>query len=309
MSLRRVAATAPELHVAAGADADGDRHGARSRGPNQNQGADQPLTQSPSLNPEQNQAPSVPTGSPRIGILRDAAFCFYYPENLAALEAAGATLVPVSPLNDRELPPLDGLYAGGGYPEQFVDTLSRNTGFRSALAERIRRGLPVWAECGGLMYLSSAIVRDGIKRPMVGVLPFFTEHTDRPQAHGYVQATVDAPNPFLPVGTRLRGHEFHHSRVIEEPGATFETALTLERGTGLGQKRDGVLVHRVFASYLHLFAPGNPAWAKAFVRVAREVHSGLPTVVTESDRGDNNGNHSSERSQHRSRRGWVHSGA
>ncbi len=207
-------------------------------------------------------------GSPRvrIGILRDAAFSFYYPENLEALEAAGAELLEISPLADRELKPIDALYAGGGFPEEYAAALSANEGLRAALAEAIGAGLPVWAECGGLMYLARAIVRDGREHPMVGALPVVVEHTARPQGHGYAAATVDRENPFFPVGTRLLGHEFHYSRVVGTLGAP--TALALERGTGLGMGRDGLAVDNVIATYLHLHALGTPGWATALVDAA-----------------------------------------
>jgi len=205
------------------------------------------------------------------------------------------------------VPAIDALYAGGGYPEEFAQLLSDNVLFRSALAERIRQGLPVWAECGGLMYLSKAIERASSHWPMVGALPFAVEHTKRPQAHGYVEAVVDTANPFLALGTRLRGHEFHYSHF--KPSSTpMNTALALERGVGLVAGRDGVLVNRVFASYMHLFAPGVPDWAKSFVRVAREAQVNDTIVITDTDRGDNHGKHCSRRSEHRGRRGWVHSG-
>jgi len=202
----------------------------------------------------------------RIGVLRDAAFSFYYPENLEALEAAGAELVFVSPLADRELPPIDALYAGGGFPEEHGRELAANEPLRSALASALAGGLPAWAECGGLMYLARALVRDGREYPMVGALPVVVEHTARPQGHGYMAATVDRANPFVPVGTRLLGHEFHHSRVVASSGA--ETALDVERGAGVGNGRDGIVVGNVVATYMHLHALGTPGWAESVVRAA-----------------------------------------
>jgi cobyrinic acid a,c-diamide synthase len=212
-------------------------------------------------------APGLPV---RVGILRDEAFCFYYQENLAALEEQGATLLPLSPLHDRQVPPIDALYAGGGYPEEHASALSANTSFRAALADLIACGLPVWAECGGLMYLATTLVVNQQHHPMLGALPIVVEQTARPQGHGYVTAAVDTVNPFFATGTRLRGHEFHHSRVVEMP-AEVTTALALDRGCGVGGGRDGIVKGHVFASYLHIFAPGTPEWAEGFVRVAREA--------------------------------------
>ncbi len=212
----------------------------------------------------------------RIGVLRDAAFSFYYPENLEALEAAGAEIVPISPLADRKLPPIDALYAGGGFPEEYAAPLAANESLRTELASAIAAGLPAWAECGGLMYLSRALVRDGREHPMVGALPVVVEHTPRPQGHGYMAATVDRANPFFPVGTRLLGHEFHYSRVVGASGG--ETALAVERGAGLGGGRDGLMVGNVVATYMHLHALGTPAWATSFVQAALSRVSGGGTA-------------------------------
>ena len=242
----------------------------------------------------------------RIGILKDDAFAFYYPENLAALEAQGAQLVPISPLHDSSLPQIDALYAGGGYPEEHAAELSGNIRFRSALAAKIAGGLPVWAECGGLMYLASELGNRGTRYPMVGALPIAIEQTGHPQAHGYVEACVDSDNPFLACGTRLRGHEFHYSRVVRT-SALMLTALSLQTGTGIGGGRDGIVVGNVFASYLHLFAPGAPEWAPAFVRVAREARAKMKLI--QAPIGDNCGIHNSARRADRSRRGRLHSRA
>jgi cobyrinic acid a,c-diamide synthase len=222
----------------------------------------------PGLRPAAGREPPRGRGERvRVGVLRDAAFSFYYPENLEALEAAGAELVFVSPLADRDLPRVDALYAGGGFPEEHAAALAANEPLRAALRAALAGGLPAWAECGGLMYLARALVRDGREYPMVGALPVVVEHTGRPQGHGYMAATVDGWNPFFPVGTRLLGHEFHHSRVISGAGAP--TALGVERGAGLGGGRDGLVVGGVVATYMHLHALGTPAWAEGVVRAAR----------------------------------------
>ncbi len=221
--------------------------------------------------------PELPqsNGQPvRIGVLRDAAFSFYYPENLEALEAAGAELVPISPLSDDALPAIDGLYAGGGFPEEHAAALAANQRLRSALASAIDAGLPAWAECGGLMYLSRGLVRDGLEHAMVGALPFVVEHTARPQGHGYVAATIDTVNPFLAVGSRVVGHEFHYSRLARS--ADVETVLAVERGVGLGHGRDGARVGNVIATYTHLHALGAPGWASSLVQAARGVIAHLP---------------------------------
>jgi len=216
-----------------------------------------------------------PSGRPvRIGVLRDAAFSFYYPENLEALESAGAELVFISPLADADLPAIDGLYAGGGFPEEHAVRLAANASLNAALAGAIAAGLPVWAECGGLMYLSRGLVRDGVQHTMVGALPIVVEHTARPQGHGYVSARVDGENPFLPAGMRLTGHEFHYSRLSGPPGV--DTILAVERGVGVGQGRDGLKVGNVVATYTHLHALGVPEWASSLVQAARGLAVSAP---------------------------------
>jgi len=224
--------------------------------------------------PDVDLAESVEPMEPRarIGVLSDRAFSFYYPENLAALEAAGAEVCHISPLDDVELPAIDGLYAGGGFPELHAAELAANRSFREQLVERIDQGLPVWAECGGLMYLSRALIKDGNEHPMVGALPVSVEHTLRPQGHGYVRARVDHQMPFLANGTELRGHEFHYSR-LHGTEDEIETVLALERGVGVGGGRDGLRVGSAVASYTHLHALGVPEWADGLVGAAVGVAS------------------------------------
>lgn len=212
-----------------------------------------------------------------FGILRDRAFSFYYPENLEALQEAGARLVFIDALNDPALPSIDGLYIGGGFPELFMDVLSANQGLRQEVRRVVEAGLPVYAECGGLMYLSQGIHYQGRYAPMVGALPCQVEMTARPQGHGYVLARCDAPNPFFAQGEQMRGHEFHHSRLVNLDPA-WKTAFALERGSGMGRlaarsegfSRDGLVYHQVLAGYTHVHAAGAPTWAASLV--ARTSH-------------------------------------
>jgi cobyrinic acid a,c-diamide synthase len=203
----------------------------------------------------------------RIGVLQDAAFSFYYPENLEALMKRGAQLVKISPLNDSDLPEVDALYAGGGFPEVYAAALSANREFCDQLAERVAEGLPVWAECGGLMYLARALSTPAATYPMVGALPIVVEQFEKPQGHGYVQVRVDQENPFFGVGTELRGHEFHYSR-LEAMDQKLKTVFKAQRGEGLGGGRDGILVGSVLAGYTHLHALGTPGWADSLVSLA-----------------------------------------
>ena len=208
----------------------------------------------------------------RIGYLNDAAFSFYYPENLEALEAAGAELVRISSLLPNALPRgLRALYIGGGFPETHGAILAANTELLGSIRDAAAAGMPIWAECGGLMALARAIRWRGDRWAMAGVLPFEVEVLARPQGHGYTTLRVDRPNPFLPVGAELRGHEFHYSRIAE--GERPETACAVLRGAGCYDCRDGVIKGSVWAGYTHLHATGTPEWAPALVRAAQNYIS------------------------------------
>ena len=202
---------------------------------------------------------------PNIGILRDAAFQFYYPENLEALEAAGARLVFASPLTDRHLPPVDALYIGGGFPETHARELDANTDFRNELKTLAQNGLPVYAECGGLMYLGERLILSEGTFEMAGVLPAVFGFSKRPQGHGYTIVRVEKKNPFYSTGSTLLGHEFHYSSVKEWKGKEENLAFSMERGTGFLKGKDGVCINNVLATYTHIHALGTPAWAKIMV--------------------------------------------
>jgi len=206
-----------------------------------------------------------------IGYLNDPAFSFYYPENLEALRTAGARLTPISALSAAGLPDdLDALYIGGGFPEMHAQTLSGNSGFLASIRHAARGGLPVYAECGGLMLLSRALTFRGSKYPMADVLPFEVEVCDAPQGHGYAELLVDTANPFFPPGTRLKGHEFHYSRIVLD-GDAPPAACAVLRGAGSYAGRDGVLAANVYASYTHLHALATPEWAQGMVSAARSA--------------------------------------
>jgi cobyrinic acid a,c-diamide synthase len=210
-----------------------------------------------------------------IGVIRDRAFTFYYPENLEALVEAGAELVFIDALCDTSLPNLDALYIGGGFPEMFMQELSTNRRLRLDVRSAARNGLPIYAECGGLMYLARRIIWGGRSAEMVGVLPCDVEMTDRPQGHGYVLAESVDGNPFLATGTTIRGHEFHNSRLVNWQG-DLPTGYHLVRGNGLGGGHDGLVYRNVLASYTHLHAAGSPGWAEGLVARAR-AHPGDAT--------------------------------
>jgi cobyrinic acid a,c-diamide synthase len=210
----------------------------------------------------------------RIGFLRDSAFTFYYPENLEGLEAAGAELVPLSSLTPDPLPDdLHALYIGGGFPETHAAAIAANRPFLDDLRRRAEEGLPIYAECGGLMLLARHLRQGERVDPMAGVLPCDVELCARPQGHGYMEMVVDTPNPFFPAGTRMRGHEFHYSRLVRT-GERLETACALRRGVGSIYARDGLVVHNVWATYAHVHATATPEWVPGLIRAARAQAGG-----------------------------------
>lgn len=223
-----------------------------------------------------------------IGVLRDAAFQFYYPENLEALEARGATVVEISSFENRPLPNLDAVYIGGGFPETHLDLLAANTVFRESLHSAIEAGLPVYAECGGLMYLCRSIAHQGSSYPMTGVFPFEVVLERKPQGHGYTRMECVTANPYFTVGESLRGHEFHYSRLVgPEPDHPF--VFRLHKGHGIVAGWDGICYKNVLAAYSHIHAVGNGGWADALLRTAfshrlAETGSMLPNQSADFER-------------------------
>jgi cobyrinic acid a,c-diamide synthase len=213
----------------------------------------------------------------RVGVVRDAAFHFYYAENLDALERLGAEIVFINSLADPAPPAIDALYIGGGFPEHFAASLSGNAPFRGALKQLIRDGLPVYAECGGLIYLSESITVGGVKHPMAGIFPLEFEIADRPVGHGYTLFEADGENPFYRIGTTARGHEFRYARIVN-PRATagLRTVLAMRRGTGVGGGRDGLLVNNCLAVFSHTHA------GSAGVEWIASLAGASPAVTTAS---------------------------
>jgi cobyrinic acid a,c-diamide synthase len=211
--------------------------------------------------------PIIADRKPVIGVLRDEAFQFYYPDNLEALVNKGAVLVEISALADRFLPSLDALYIGGGFPETHLELLTNNESLRSSLWQAVENGLPVYAECGGLMYLGRGIHQQGNYFPMVGVFPFDVVMESKPQGHGYTTMECVADNPFFPKGMRLRGHEFHYSRIVSQ-NQPLRLVFRLSKGHGIMAGWDGLCYKNTLASYTHLHAVGNDHWVAAMVKNA-----------------------------------------
>jgi cobyrinic acid a,c-diamide synthase len=208
-----------------------------------------------------------------IGIVRDSAFQFYYPENLQALADRGARLIEISAVQERKLPTLDALYIGGGFPETHAEQLADNGSFRRSLREAIENGLPVYAECGGLMYLGESLAMDTRNYPMVGALPVTFSMEKRPQGHGYTILDVERENPFYAVGQVLKGHEFHYSRVLSMEEGRVHFAFRVKRGMGIKEKKDGLCHKNVLATYSHIHALGCEEWADGLIQKATEALS------------------------------------
>ena len=204
----------------------------------------------------------------RIGIARDAAFGFYYPDDLRALAAAGAELVELSPLADRELPSVDALYIGGGFPECRMAELEANREMREQIADFIARGGPVYAECGGLMYLCEAIDWKGERREMVGALKAEVRMHARPQGRGYVRLRETSDFPW-PAGAgaaacEIPAHEFHHSSLVA-PDPAWRYGYDVLRGVGIDGAHDGIVQGHLLACYSHLRDVGGVRWTRRFV--------------------------------------------
>ena len=213
-----------------------------------------------------SEAKQSATASVKIGVLADKAFSFYYPENIDALQQEGAQLIYIDSLMDTRLPAIDALYIGGGFPELYAAELEANAGLRQDISSGAECGLPIYAECAGLIYLCRSVTSGGRAYNMCGVVPADAAIEKKPQGHGYVSAEVTGQNPFFPTGTLLKGHEFHHSRLLNTGKMRYAYRVT--RGNGIDGRNDGIVYKNVLASYMHLHARGVPGWAQNFVRLA-----------------------------------------
>ena len=234
------------------------------------------LARTAPLPPAPVRPPAPGPVSATIGVAQDSAFHFYYPDNLEALQEQGARLVPFSPLADRALPEnLDAVYFGGGYPEEHAAELSRNAAMLDAVRRFVAAGGAVYAECGGLMYLSQGIeMRDGARHPMVGLLPFATRMGSRRKALGYVEVTLTTAAPWGRQGAALRGHEFHYSEIVGAAAddgwrTVYESRYRGEAAPAPGGFQRG----RVLAGYAHLHFASRPAAVRSFLEFAMRRQS------------------------------------
>ena len=215
-------------------------------------------------------------GTPvRIGIARDDAFGFYYPDDLVALSRGGAELVPFSPVADSDLPAVDALLIGGGFPEMRMEALDANKDMRAAVADFIRSGKPAYAECGGLMYLAERLHWGDRSARLCGVLRAGVVMHERPQGRGYVRLAETEAFPWprrgdQPVGQEIRAHEFHHSAVVE-PDPDWVYGYRVLRGQGIDGRHDGIVQDNLLANYAHLRAVGGVAWTERFLAHVRAL--------------------------------------
>lgn len=205
----------------------------------------------------------------KIGVIRDRVFQFYYEENLEEMQRYGAKIVIINSLEDRALPEVDALYIGGGFPETNVHHLNKNTSLMEDIKRKAHMGLPIYAECGGLMYLCETLITEEGSFPMVGLFPLKVKMFKKPQAHGYVVAQAEGDNPFFEEEVEIKGHEFHYSRVVDCTN-TVKIGFKLKRGEGIFEGKDGVIFNNTLATYIHIHALGCKEWLKGIFKKAKQ---------------------------------------
>ena len=220
-----------------------------------------------------------PNGAVRVGVARDAAFGFYYPEDLEGLQAAGAELHFFDTMSDASLPAdVDALFIGGGFPERHMDALASNAQLRQSLKSRIQSGMPVYAECGGLMYLSRSLEWKGRRAPMVGAIEADAVMHEKPRGRGYVslRETGKSPWPLFEGNDKehiIYAHEFHYSD-LENCAPEVDFAYEVVRGRGIDGRHDGIVVNNVLASFSHLRDVAAHSWTRRFVAFVRNRKKG-----------------------------------
>ncbi len=192
----------------------------------------------------------------KIGVARDKAFCFYYPDNIEALSENGADVIPFSPLSDKELPPCDALYLGGGFPELFINELRENKSIQKKICSLIEKGLPVYAECGGLIYLI-----------LLGAIKAELKINKRPVGHGYVILKTKKGNKWFNE-EYIKGHEFHYSGIKNLNNVCF--GYDVIRGYGINGANDGIIYKNILASYTHLHFLSLKNWPGEILKFINE---------------------------------------
>lgn len=225
---------------------------------------------------DQPAAPPMPTSDIRIAVARDAAFGFYYPDDLEAMERLGAQVVPFDTLSDARLPDCDGLFIGGGFPEMQAAGLAANAELRADIRRALAAGLPAYAECGGLMYLSRALTWQGTRHEMVGAIAGDCVMHRTPVGRGYVRLAQTGLGPWPASGTggdALAVHEFHYASLDNLP-ANSDFAYRVTRGHGIDGHHDGLIVGNLLATFSHHRNIGANDWVARFVAFVRGVKAG-----------------------------------
>jgi cobyrinic acid a,c-diamide synthase len=211
----------------------------------------------------------------RIGVARDHALSFYYEDNLDLLRQHGAVIVPFSPLLDTSLPAdLDALYLGGGYPELFAPQLATNEEMIASIQQFAASDRPIYAECGGMIYLSQQLITsDKIAHRMAGIFPFTVEMTCKLVQFGYVAIELTRDCLLGTRGTAIRGHSFHYSHIVCGDGT--QTSYRVQYSLSGKEEAEGYIVGNILASYIHLHFRANPSVVQHFIEVARNMKSNL----------------------------------
>jgi cobyrinic acid a,c-diamide synthase len=205
----------------------------------------------------------------KIGLAKDKAFGFYYPDDLDKFRALGVELIEFDTLRDQELPHVNGVFLGGGFPETAMEALQDNAAMQHSIARFIEQGGPVYAECGGLIYLSRSLTWQGKQCRMAGVIPADTVMHEKPQGRGYVRLCETGRGPWPDIanqqGGRIHAHEFHYSSLVGLKAAKHDFAYTVERGFGIDGNNDGYVYKNLLASYTHMRSVGGNNWVERFV--------------------------------------------
>lgn len=214
--------------------------------------------------------PAIISSKLTIAVAKDQAFGFYYQDDLDEFKLLGVKIEYFDTLKASELPKCDGLFIGGGFPETQLQALSANTPLLNDIKASIEAGLATYAECGGLMYLSRQITHQGKSQKMVGVIQADAVMTPKPIGRGYVQLAPSSEHPWAGVAPQIYAHEFHYSK-LENIDPNTRYAYEVRRGVGVGNKRDGILVHNLLATYAHLRSVGGNHWVKQFINFTNSI--------------------------------------
>lgn len=200
----------------------------------------------------------------RIAVAKDSAFGFYYADDLDAFESLGVGIQYFDTTKDSKLPEVDGLFIGGGFPEMKLEALSKNKSLLNDIQQKITQGLPTYAECGGLMYLTNSITFNRKKYAMAGVIDADTIMTKRPVGRGYVELEAEDYHPWQGVSEKIYAHEFHYSK-LENINPNTRYGYKVLRGVGVDNNQDGILFNNLLATYAHLRNVGGNRWVEQFV--------------------------------------------